>query len=290
MLKSSIAFTILLFLVIITFVFFGVTFFIRPKFAGVLVKSEPIATLLIDGVEVGKTPYEGKYQPKEIHIKLIPDFQTSMPSYETKVDLINGVKTVISHTFAQTKDLSATEIVSFEQGVGRETGIVVISDPLDADLFIDDIKIGTTPYKSNLSPGEYLITLTKRGYGSRTIPIRVVDGYKLTAWVKLPITLDKNEEISVTRNQVVKDDKDEINSSLLSSQRESENQYVVILDTGTGFLRVRENPSILSEEIGRVIPKKEYELIEVDKRTGWYKIRFENGLEGYVSNKFARLK
>lgn len=275
---------------IITFVFLGVTFFIRPNFAGVLVKSEPIATLLIDGVEVGRTPYEGNYQPKEINIKLIPDFETSMLPYETKLDLISGVKTVISHTFAQTKDLSATEIVSFEKGSGRETGIVVISDPLDVDLFINDTKIGTTPHKSNLSPGEYLITLTKKGYSSRTILVRVVEGYKLTVWVKLPITLDKNEEISVTRNEIDKDDKNQINTSLLSNQRESKNQYVVILETGIGFLRVREKPSILSEEIGRVIPKREYELIEVDERTGWYKIKFENGLEGYISNKFARLK
>ncbi|MCS7091882.1 MAG: PEGA domain-containing protein [Patescibacteria group bacterium] len=274
--KFSLAFVILVSLTVIAVLILVLIIFVKPQIAGISVISEPPAIVLIDGVEVGKTPYEGTYQPKEVDIKLIPEFSTNtfLP-YETRVDLISGVKTVVAYSFAQTKDQESAKIISFEKGINRETGITVISEPLDADVFINGSKIGVTPYKGSLLPGEYLLTIEKTGYESKTLSVRVVEGYKLTAWVKLALL-------------VLEDDKEQIENK--KTQQNYNKKYVVILETDVGFLRVRKNASSLSEEIGRVLPKEEYELMEIDEKTGWYKIILDDNTYGYVSNEFAKLK
>jgi hypothetical protein len=97
-------------------------FFFKPQVAGISIKSEPTATVLIDGIEVGKTPYEATRDPSEVQIKLIPEsFSEPLLPYETKVDLVSGVKTAISYTFAQRLGQAAAEILSFEKGTNRET-------------------------------------------------------------------------------------------------------------------------------------------------------------------------
>ena len=63
---------------------------------------------------------------------------------------------------------------------------------------------------------------------------------------------------------------------------------VEILETSTGFLRVRREPSTLGEEIGRVEPGEKYPLIQTDEKTGWFEIEYEEGKEGWISNQYAR--
>jgi N-acetylmuramoyl-L-alanine amidase len=63
---------------------------------------------------------------------------------------------------------------------------------------------------------------------------------------------------------------------------------VEILSTSTGFLRVRSEPSILGEEIGRVEPGERYPYLDEDEDTGWLKIEYEEGKEGWVSGQYAK--
>jgi uncharacterized protein YgiM (DUF1202 family) len=74
----------------------------------------------------------------------------------------------------------------------------------------------------------------------------------------------------------------------------SESEFVEILSTPTGFLRVREEPSSLGKEIGQVEPGKNYVLVETDEKTGWFKIEYlpaqagEDGKVGWISNQYAK--
>ena len=63
---------------------------------------------------------------------------------------------------------------------------------------------------------------------------------------------------------------------------------VEILQTDTGFLRVRENPSTLGKEIRQVRPGESYSLLDIDGKTGWFKIELEDGTVGWISNQYAR--
>jgi hypothetical protein len=75
---------------------------------------------------------------------------------------------------------------------------------------------------------------------------------------------------------------------------EEEVEKVVILSTPTGFLRVRSEPSTLADELGTVEPDEEYELLETDEETGWFKIKFtqeenDEEIEGWISNQYAKM-
>ena len=67
---------------------------------------------------------------------------------------------------------------------------------------------------------------------------------------------------------------------------------IIILNTPTGFLRVREEPTISSLEIGRVKPQEEYELIE--EGDGWFKIKVippaGGDIVGWVSSQYSKKK
>ncbi len=59
-----------------------------------------------------------------------------------------------------------------------------------------------------------------------------------------------------------------------------------ILDTPTGFLRVRANPSTSASEITQVKPGEKYSLLE--EKASWYKIKVKEGTEGWVSGQYAK--
>jgi len=60
---------------------------------------------------------------------------------------------------------------------------------------------------------------------------------------------------------------------------------ILIKDTPTGWLRVRDKASTAGSEVGRVEPGDEYELLDEDN--GWYKIEYEQGEEGWISAQYA---
>lgn len=66
--------------------------------------------------------------------------------------------------------------------------------------------------------------------------------------------------------------------------KEGEN-LVEILETGTGWLRVRKEPSLAGEEIGKVDVGKRFTLIE--EKDGWYHIKFDDK-DGWVSGQYAK--
>jgi len=60
------------------------------------------------------------------------------------------------------------------------------------------------------------------------------------------------------------------------------------LSTPTGFLRVRSEPSTAGEEVAQVDPGDRFPYLETDEDTGWFKIEYEDGEEGWVSNQYAK--
>ncbi|MCX7928478.1 MAG: PEGA domain-containing protein [Patescibacteria group bacterium] len=171
-------------LVVLCFTILGALFVLRPKFAGIVVNTEPKSFVFVNGLNVGETPYEGIYTPGEIAIEVVP-LNSDFLAYQTKLDLVEGVKTFFSYNSGLTEDQTSVAIVSFEKGFNKETGIVIVSEPYDVTVFVNGVKVGLTPYKSNLSQGEYLLSFEKEGYQSKSFLVKVIEGYKLTTWIKL---------------------------------------------------------------------------------------------------------
>ena len=82
-------------ILLVGLIFFAIGF-LRPRVAGIYIESNPASTVIIDGLQVGRTPYEDARKPGEVVIKLVPEsFQMPLAPYEAKVNLLPGVKTVI---------------------------------------------------------------------------------------------------------------------------------------------------------------------------------------------------
>ena len=245
--------------------------FLKPESAGLLVESVPAATVFIDGEQVGRTTYEATRKPGEIVIKLIPQsLDEVLVPFETKVTLTSGIKTVIKREFGDSEETSSGEILSFEKIGGDSSGLAIVSLPNAAQISIDGATRGFAPYKtSSITPGEHKIVVSAPGYSERALSIKTVEGFKLTVVVKLA---PNGEEILEEEEEI----------------EEPKQVEVEILSTSTGFLRVRSEPSILGEEVGRVEPGERYPYLDEDEDTGWLKIEYEESKEGWVSGQYAK--
>lgn len=253
--------------------FFLVGYF-NPKKAGILIESDPVSLVFIDGVQVGRTPYDATRPPSEVIIKLIPEsLDRPLVTYETKVNLGAGIKTIIKREFGESDEASAGEVVSFERVGAGETSLAVVSIPDSALVSIDGQVKEFAPAKiSGILAGEHQIAVSAERYKERTLTVKAITGYKLTAVVKLALNPEMPKEETINE-----------------TEKEPEKTYQVeILATPNDFLRVRSEPLTTGDEISRVKTGEKYKFIDEDEKSGWFKIEYEEGKEGWVSNEYAQ--
>jgi hypothetical protein len=255
---------------VIAAVLFAIGLF-RPTQAGLKIVTVPEATVFIDGVEVGKTPYEADRKPGETVVRLVPVAgEKPLAAYETRLTLLSKIETVINREFGETEETSRGETISFERTGGKEAALSIVSIPDSAQISIDGTPRAFAPYKTTLfAAGKHDLGISAPGYFERTLEVRTLAGYKLTAVVKLapsgeaPPETPNQEPIKVT--------------------------MVEILTTPTGFLRVRATPSASAAVLAELKPGEKYRYLETDTPTGWFKIEYEKGKEGWVSNQYSKI-
>ena len=245
--------------------------YFKPKGAGIFVDTVPVSDVYINGSLVGSTPYEAITSPGEITIKIIPK-DTQLVSYETKLTLVSNIRTVIKREFAKTDEESSGEIASFEKVGGKDASVSIVSIPDASKISINGQVRGFAPYKINsIIPGEHTLLISALGYTERSLTINAYQGYKLTVVVKLaggadlptPTPTPSGEEIlNITK--------------------------VEILETPNNFLRVRSEPIADAKEVARVTSGSSYPLVEEDVKSGWFKIEYEKGKQGWVSNEYSK--
>ncbi len=276
--KLRLFITIFAGLILLIAVIYFVIGSLRPKIAGLYISTTPASIVWINGREVGKTPYKNTTKPGEAVIKLIPDIPgKQLVPYETKIDLIAGVETVVRYDFASQDELASGDIISFEKDERGQTSLIAISMPDQAIIIIDGTQRAFAPYKTtSITPGEHDLKFSLEGYRDRIVKVKIYQGYKLTAIIKLAKISGEIEPdvVSITPTPGIARD------------------MVEILSTPTGYLRVRKEPSSIGDEVGRVNPGEKYPLIEVDSKTGWYKIEFQSGQagvkQGWISSQYAK--
>jgi len=246
---------------------------LKPKTAGIYIETSPASSVTIEGEQVGRTPYTATRNSGEIVVKLIPEtIDKPLSPYEVKVALTPGVKTIIKREFGDSEETSAGEIVSFEKLGGSEASVSVVSIPDAAQVAIDGQIRGFAPYKvSSITPGEHSLVVSYEAYESRTISIKAIEGYRLTAVVKLRPTGEVKAEKEGEK-----------------PKEEEKRVMIEILSTPTGFLRVRAEPSTAGDEVSQVKPGERYAFIEENDTKDWFKIEYEKGKEGWVSSQYAK--
>lgn len=277
--KLKIIFYIFLALLLV----FGITIllidFFKPKFAGLIVNTVPISSIYINGVFVGKSPYTGTNKAEQINLKLVHDVNgNNLNSYETKINLVPGVKTVVDREFGVSEETSSEDVISFDRTGGKLAGLVIISTPDGSQVLIDGVSVGLTPYNFNsITTGAHKITIKSDGYTERNLNIKTVEGLRLTVFAKLAKDNGQASQEASPSPQAIK-------------------AYVIINDTPIGFLRMRTEPGTQGEEIAELKPGDKYPYLDKDEKTGWYKVQYKdpapglpNGITGWVSSQYSAL-
>lgn len=269
--------TLVTFVILAAAVFFSLSYF-KPKPAGISVNTSPDSSVYINGVLAGKTPYNGTFPPGEITLRLVPGVaDKNFFPFETKISLVAGIETAVTREFGVDEDSSSGDVISFEKENDANASLVVISTPDNAQVSIDGIPRGFAPYKTlTISPAKHQISVKALGYQDRIMTIKTIVGYKLTVFAKLAKGTAPSPAPSSTPAPVIQ-------------------TYVEILQTPTGYLRVRTEPLVGGEEIAQVKPGEKYPYLATDAASGWYKIQYEapkpglpQGITGWVSNQYSK--
>jgi len=245
--------------------------------AVLVIETNVSSQVYINDRQVGKTPFEGEFEQKEVDLKLIPEsFEQALVPYETRIKLTSGVKTIVRREFGAEEGSSSGVEVSFDRSVNSEASIAVVTEPTGAKVYIDDVFVDVAPAKSSdLTNAIYKVVIEAEGYGEKSVMVQAQKGYLLTVFADLAKVALPKEDDMVNLQQL---------------EDENKQETVQILDTPIGFLRVRSNPSTLSSEIAQVEPEDEYSLLEISEDEDWYKIQLDEEIEGWVSVEYAKIK
>lgn len=261
-------------------VFFTIAFFLTKNTGkGALqVTANPKSKVYINGKFIGETPLckceaQDMLSVGEYNIRIDPQ-DSALTPFEEKITIAKSILTVVDRTFGKgvTSEGSIISLTPLENK--KDIQLLVISFPDTAHVLVDSSIMGSTPIlQKNLTESDHEVTIKKDGYREKTIRIRTVAGYKLTVVAYLGVSL----AAAVTPTP----------SPLMPTISPTAALVkVLILQTPTGFLRVRDSGSSAGLEIARVNPGETYELAQEGQ--DWYRIKLPNGQTGWISSQYAK--
>ncbi len=232
------------------------------KPAALQITTKPEAAVFLDGKHIGKTPFfSDQLKSGEHSLKI----SVSEANYVDEINLTPGTLTVVNRELAPNFLAQAGETLSLKPG---SKGFFITSMPQEADVTIDGKLAGKAPVLvGDISEGDHKVLATLDGYLSREFAIKTTSKYQLSAQV----TLASQEAKNIAEGN--------------TPSPQPQTAKVEITDTPQGFLRVRQDASIDSAEIGRV---KTGDRLEVVQETpDWIQVKFQ-GKQGWVSAQYVK--
>jgi hypothetical protein len=263
--------------VLVVLIFVSLLYFLsQNKSKGALqVTSSPVAKVYINGKLLGQTPLcacelKDMLSVGDYALRLVPT-QGSFVPFEQTITITPKVLTVVDRSFGA-QGLGSGSVINLSLlSDPKDTQISVVSFPGGAQIFLDDNLQGESPILiKNITESDHELKLSKEGYKDQIVRIKTTPGYKLEALIFLGI----NPDVAAAT------------ASSASSSASLPVAKVLILQTPTGFLRVRDQASLAGNEIAQVKPGEAYQLL--DERTDWYQIKLTNGQSGWVSSQYAQ--
>ncbi|MBI2641451.1 SH3 domain-containing protein, partial [Candidatus Roizmanbacteria bacterium] len=151
-----------------------------------------------------------------------------------------------------------------------------------AIVYLDNDEKGVAPVLlEDVVKGDHELSVFMPGFFRRTQKINIDPGYQVNAIFKLAI----DQSSSLSEKTQKKTTTTITPGKEATSSAKTGKTTILIKDTPTGFLRVREEPSIETTEEAQVKPGDEFDLL--DEETGWYKIEYEKGKQGWVYSQYA---
>lgn len=291
-------------LIILIVVLFRYVILGRSARQGVLkVSSNTAARVLLDNRDIGKTPLEQKVNVGEYDIRLIPESSsTPLSSWQGRVTIGGNTLTYVNRDLAESELTSAGDQLWLEKITNNKAELSILSTPDGANVLVNDQSRGVTPLAlTDIAEGDHTVVVNSPGFDPRTIKVKLTAGYR--AIVSLSLALSPSQiaqptlftALDTTPSAMLS-----VQTSITPSSKPSPTAIVVkpsptqavssgakeirILETPTGFLRVRKEPSTASEELGRVLPGEEFTVLK--EQGTWYQIPFKDN-QGWISAQYA---
>ncbi|OGG31210.1 hypothetical protein A3A63_02550 [Candidatus Gottesmanbacteria bacterium RIFCSPLOWO2_01_FULL_46_9] len=267
-----------------------------PKQGELRVDSQPAATIFLDNKNIGKTPYKDKVEFGEYTIKLVPETTTTaLTSWQGKIVVGQNLLTYVNANLSESELTTAIDVVWLEKITSKQSELSVTTNPDGATVLVDDVSRGVTPLSlQDIAPGDHAVSVTSIGFLARSLKIKTTPGYRLIANLKLALSGATTTpeaspaESSAPSGKATPTPKlTPVKTATGSAGQTSDppRPFVIIKDTPTGFLRVREEPSTSATEAGRVNPGEKYTIS--DTQSGWYQIKYDGINSGWVSGQYT---
>ncbi len=254
------------------------------------VLSSPNAGIFIDDVATGKTPYEARMKPGTYRIKLIPEGADSKTvAWEGEALVSENSLTYVARELGTSEVTSAGEVITLSKLKSKPKGefgaVSVITEPQGAVVSLNTDEKGIAPTRLEDVPiGEHELTVALPGFFRRSQKIVVPKGYEVIVQIKLAVD-SAHQTLDVVMKGATAEATLEADLKPTEEPAQKEGARIVILDTPTGFLNVREEPNTSAKQIDQVKPKEEYLFSE--SKSGWYKITLKDGTVGWISGDYV---
>jgi len=251
----------------------------QVKKGALQITSSPASKVYVNNDYLGQTPLckcdaSDMLTTGDYTIRLVPA-DKNFSEFQEKITISEEVLTVVDRKFGK-DSLSEGSVISLSPlDDKKKTQLLIASFPQEATVLLDDNTIGQTPLLfKDPTESDHVLTVQKNGYKEKTIRIRTPLGYKLTVAVYLSTSTDADLSSTPT-----------VTNSVTPAPSQPP-ATVTILDTPTGFLRVRDSNEISAAEVGQVSPGETFELI--DEQVGWFKIKLKDGKQGWISSQYSK--
>lgn len=260
--------------------------YLRSQKGALQVTSSPISKVYLNDKYIGRTPVSKTTAADMITtgnyiIKLIPD-DNSINEYQEKITISAGIMTVVDRKFNKDSTPEGYVITLLPLNYDSKTELEVISFPAASKVDLDTNPIGKSPLLfKKPTESDHILNISKEGYSEKTIRIHTPKGYRLTVIAYLSIG---NPDLKPAPSQAIASSSATPTAS--SSSTPTSGPKVLILDTPTGFLRVRQDSNLNSSQISTVTPGQSFPLIS--EVTDWFEIKLSDGKTGWISSQYAK--
>jgi len=279
---------VFLFLLILFIGFLAIRFFVMDKQNSngqLKVLVSPSASVFMDNVAVGKTPFEDKFKVGEYLLKLIPEGNaTDTASWQSKIKIYKNTRTYVNMELGSSDISTSGEVFTsvkmttpVKSGYGE---VMVETEPQGAIVYLDNDEKGVAPVKlENVLKGDHEISVFMPGFFRRTQKINVDPGYQVNAKFKLAIDQSQTPKIEEKKTATEEASLKESNVDIKTRKQ------ATIKETPTGWLRVREEPNAEASESAKVNPGDKFDIL--GEEAGWIKIEYEKNKTGWISGQYV---
>lgn len=264
------------------------------------ITSSPITNVLINGKPAGRTPFETPLPEGEVLIKLVPDAQegTASASWTGKVRIPHNTRTFVSRELGSSDMFSSGVILTIDpmkdKPEKKNTGSIdVRTKPDGAIVYLDDEEQGISPLLlTNVPEGDHELSVKSPGFFRRSQKINIVEGYSTTAHFQLSLDpahkkIDLEKKLQeASDSATLATPSGTLTPGLTLTPTLSNKKRIEVLQTDTGWLRVRSAPATSASESAKVNPGDVFDVLE--EKSGWLLIEYIKGKTGWISASYTR--